>query len=83
MEGGEVGRVPGQVDGGAAGVLGGGDGGLAAGRLAQRDHVVGLFARRRFADFVHRYHLQQKGLLFIALLFLNLKVNLFLLTLNK
>ncbi len=57
VQGGEVWGLPGQVESGAGRILRRRYGRLAAGSFAQRDHVVGLLARRRFADFVHRYYL--------------------------
>jgi hypothetical protein len=56
-----VGWLPGQVESGAGRILRRRNGRLAARSLSQRDHVVGLLARRRFPDFVHRYDLDKKA----------------------
>ncbi len=61
MQGGEVGGLPGQVESGAGRILRRRNCRLAAWCFAQGDHVVGLLARRRFADFVHRYDLERKA----------------------
>ena len=58
VQGGGVGRGPGQVDGLAGRVVGRSDGRLPAGLLPQGDHVVALLALLAQAHPVHGHHLE-------------------------